>query len=79
MHLGQVAVHPRAQGKGIGTALVRGALVAAGEAGFERVTLAVTRANEPALRLYERAGFAEAVRFPIFTKDPPPLPPSARR
>lgn len=79
VHLGQIAVHPRAQAQGIGTALVRGALAAAGEAGFERVTLAVTRANEPAMRLYERAGFAETVRFPIFTKDPPPLPPAARR
>jgi ribosomal protein S18 acetylase RimI-like enzyme len=79
VHIGQISVHPRGQGRGIGAALVRGVLEASEAEGVERVTLAVTRANETALRLYERAGFVETVRFPIFIKDPSPLPAAKRR
>jgi len=55
-----VAVHPAAQGKGIGTHLVRELADAFRDAGYDRIGLGVTDGN-PARRLYERLGF-EPVR-----------------
>ena len=53
-----LGVTPEARGRGYGLALTRQALWLAREANCERVVLAVDAANEPAIRVYERAGFA---------------------
>jgi ribosomal protein S18 acetylase RimI-like enzyme len=65
-HLGQVSVLPSYQGRGVGRALVAGALDGAGLAGLESVTLAVTAANERALRLYRSCGFQLRLEFPVY-------------
>jgi ribosomal protein S18 acetylase RimI-like enzyme len=65
-HLGQVSVLPAYQGRGVGRALVEGAVAGAREAGLHRVSLAVTLANERALRLYRSCGFRPALEFPVF-------------
>lgn len=46
------------RGRGVGDLLVSTALDAAGEAGFRCVRLEVAEENLPAMRLYERHGFA---------------------
>jgi GNAT superfamily N-acetyltransferase len=51
-----IGVLPSERGKGVGTALLRALVENARTAGFERMSLSVEPDN-PALRLYERAGF----------------------
>lgn len=53
-----LAVHPSAQGRGVGRALVEAAVDLARERGARRLTLRVLAHNRPARRLYERCGFA---------------------
>jgi ribosomal-protein-alanine N-acetyltransferase len=53
-----VAVHPGRRRRGVGTALLRGALRAWSDRGARRATLEVAASNEPALRLYRGLGFA---------------------
>jgi ribosomal protein S18 acetylase RimI-like enzyme len=52
-----MGVLAHARGRGVGTALVRALLEQARGAGFEAISLSVEPDN-PAVRLYERAGFA---------------------
>jgi ribosomal protein S18 acetylase RimI-like enzyme len=56
-HICQVSVAPEWQARGLGTALMSWALEALDQQGLRRVSLSVTLANRPALRLYERLGF----------------------
>lgn len=58
--LGPVAVHPTAQGEGVGGALIRDSLVRATEMGWQRVILVGD------LPYYQRFGFqpAPALKFP---------------
>lgn len=53
---------PAGRGKGYGSLLVRRGLALAGRAGAGVVTLAVDRANDPAVRLYRRLGFYRVAR-----------------
>jgi ribosomal protein S18 acetylase RimI-like enzyme len=52
-----IAVRPEHRGRGLGTALLQALANALSRAGFTRVSLSVEFDN-PALRLYERVGFA---------------------
>ncbi|HEU0102507.1 MAG TPA: mycothiol synthase [Mycobacteriales bacterium] len=52
-----VAVHPRAQGQGLGRVVVAAALRALADAGCERAVLYVDAANTAGLGLYRWAGF----------------------
>ncbi len=54
-----IGVHPRAHGRGLGTALLDAGLAHLAAAGCRRVILYV-EADNPAVRLYERAGFTVA-------------------
>ncbi len=54
-----IGVHPRAHGRGLGGALLDAGLAHLAGAGCERVILYVESDN-PAVRLYERAGFRVA-------------------
>lgn len=57
-----LAVDPSARGKGVGEALVRGAIDRARELGAHKLMLHVFSTNAGARRLYERCGFrVEAV------------------
>jgi ribosomal protein S18 acetylase RimI-like enzyme len=72
-HLGQISVLPEYQNRGVGRAMIAGALTAARTEGYTRATLAVTRANLGAVALYESLGFRPSVAFPVYTRDPAPF------
>lgn len=57
-----IAVTPGARRRGLGAALLDACLAAAAAAGAGRLLLEVSAANEPAISLYARAGFAEIGR-----------------
>jgi len=52
-------VRPRSRGTGVASALVAAVQAWAHDEGAVRLTLWVTRSNEPAVRLYRRLGFVE--------------------
>lgn len=68
--IGNLAVLPEHRG-GTGKALLLTALWAFRDAGFERVSLAVTLANQRAYRLYTAIGFQRLYRFPVATRPGP--------
>lgn len=63
-----MGVVPAARGAGRGAAIVRYALETAAHAGAARVILAVDAANEPALAMYRRAGFAAWDRRLVYAR-----------
>ena len=65
--IGNLAVSPSHRG-GTGAALLLTCLWRYREAGFDRVSLAVTLENEQAFRLYTRIGFIVSGRFPLVTR-----------
>lgn len=64
-------VDPAARRKGVGAALLAGALGALRAEGAARCFLEVRAANAPALALYRRLGFAAAGVRRGFYRDPP--------
>ena len=60
-----LAVDPEARGRGVGDALVAGAVVAARSRGAHSLRLDVLVENAPAVALYRRAGFADLGTFPL--------------
>jgi len=65
--IGNLAVEPQHRG-GTGTALLLECLWRYREAGFDRVSLAVTLENERAYHLYSRLGFVVSGQFPLVTR-----------
>lgn len=65
--IGNLAVAPEHRG-GTGTALLLTCLRRFQEAGFQRVSLAVTLENRRAYHLYTRLGFVENGRFPLVSR-----------
>jgi ribosomal protein S18 acetylase RimI-like enzyme len=65
--IGNLAVAPEHRG-GTGRALLLSCLWRYRQAGFERVSLAVTLDNQRAYRLYSRLGFTINGRFPLITR-----------
>ena len=63
-----LGVDPACRGRGVGSGLLRGVLVAARDAGAAAVTCAVDAANAPARRLYAAAGFTETGRRVLFVR-----------
>ena len=61
----EISVDPSVQGQGIGRALLTQSLAVLRRERFECVELAVTKANLPALRLYESLDFQPAGDFPV--------------
>lgn len=55
--IGLIGVAPDAQGRGLGRALVEGAVVWSRERGLERVMVVTQARNVPALRTFEGCGF----------------------
>jgi ribosomal protein S18 acetylase RimI-like enzyme len=62
-HITELCVTPRVRGAGLGYELLRRSAEALRDAGANRISLAVTGANEGAVRLYMRCGFCELHRF----------------
>jgi ribosomal protein S18 acetylase RimI-like enzyme len=56
-HLIRVAIRPHARGRGLASALLKGAATLSREARMERLTLNVYGSNDQARIAYERAGF----------------------
>ena len=65
-HIGQISVRPSQQGIGIGRGLIEYTVSEFARLGFKYVSLAVTSANENALRLYESCGFQTVHEFAVF-------------
>jgi ribosomal-protein-alanine N-acetyltransferase len=59
-----VAVAPNEQGRGLGRKLLSRHLGRLASLGVSRVFLEVEESNEPAIRLYQRAGFRQVGRRP---------------
>lgn len=66
-----LAVLPALRRRGIGSQLLDQAVREASERGAMRLFLEVRKANAPAIRLYERHGFAAVGVRPAYYKDPP--------
>ena len=69
-HVGGMWVDPGVRGRGAGRALVDAAIVWARSRGLDRLELWVTKGNGPAVRLYERAGFADTGRRDVLPSNP---------
>ena len=61
-HLGRLIVAPACRGKGYGEALVQALIQEARKQPFECLSLNVDRNNTPAILLYVKLGFHDAVR-----------------
>ena len=62
-HVTQLCVSPRRRGYGLGRMLLRHAATSLAAKGMRAITLTVTEANHPALRLYESLGFRTRLNF----------------
>jgi [ribosomal protein S18]-alanine N-acetyltransferase len=68
VHINNLAVRPELRGRGLGTQLLEGVIAEAAHLGAIEVTLEVRESNEPARRLYEKAGFRrDGVRKNYYT------------
>lgn len=69
IHINNLAVRPECRGRGLATRLLEAVMAEAVQMGVQSATLEVRRSNEPALRLYAKAGFVEAgVRRNYYTQ-----------
>lgn len=68
-HIKDLAVHPDAQGRGVGRSLLRRALFELLVAGATVTKLEVRQDNEPAKRLYCSEGFHPTKRIPRYYDD----------
>ena len=59
-HINNLAVRPELRGRGLGIQLLEAIIAEAAHLGASELTLEVRRSNEPAVRLYTRAGFHQA-------------------
>jgi GNAT superfamily N-acetyltransferase len=63
-------VRPDRRGRGVGGLLVEAVAAWAGERGYPALSLWVTKANEPARRLYERLGFVATGEYQPLPSNP---------
>jgi ribosomal protein S18 acetylase RimI-like enzyme len=70
-HLAQIVVLPQYQGQGVGQALLRYSQARLIDRKFRTLSLIVSQANYPALKLYQAMGFQSVLTFPVFTWDRP--------
>lgn len=66
LELNYLGLVPEARGRGWGEGLVRFAVAHAARTGHHALTLSVDERNEPALRLYRRAGFRPTDRRDVY-------------
>jgi ribosomal-protein-alanine N-acetyltransferase len=70
LHIHSLAVRRDLRRRGLASALLRGVLEDAARLGARRATLEVRRSNEPALKLYEKMGFAVSGTRPNYYTQP---------
>jgi ribosomal protein S18 acetylase RimI-like enzyme len=68
-HITQLCVAQAYRGHGLGSVLLSRCAETLRRSGFEAITLTVTEANSPAVRLYERFGFSQRHRFDAMVLD----------
>jgi ribosomal protein S18 acetylase RimI-like enzyme len=68
-HITQLCIAQSYRGRGLGRGLLDRSSRSLLDAGFDAITLTVTEANEPAVRLYERFGFSLRHRFDAMVMD----------
>lgn len=72
-HLARLAVHPAAQGKGAGRALLNDLFGYLTHAGISRLSVNTQSDNQVSLGLYQRMGFVRTgEQYPVYTFDIPP-------
>ncbi len=64
-----IGVLPRWRGRGLGRALLRWSVHHLQDRGVPKIALAVSAANERAVRMYETHGFQRAVEWPQWSRD----------
>jgi ribosomal protein S18 acetylase RimI-like enzyme len=69
-HITQLCVAQAYRGRGLGLGLLAWNAQSLLRAGFKAITLTVTEANEPAVKLYERFGFIQRHRFDAMVMEP---------
>ncbi len=69
IHINNLAVRPELRGQGLAGHLLAAVMTESAAMGADSATLEVRRSNTPAIRLYAKAGFAEAgVRRNYYTQ-----------
>jgi ribosomal protein S18 acetylase RimI-like enzyme len=68
-HITQLCIAPAYRGRGLGRRLLERSAKSLLDAGFEAITLTVTKGNRQAVRLYERFGFTQRHRFDAMVLD----------
>lgn len=63
--LEDMVVHPARRGNGLGSELLHAAVVFAHERGCLRITLLTDRANDAAIRFYQKHGFKMSAMLPL--------------
>jgi ribosomal-protein-alanine N-acetyltransferase len=71
LHINNIAVRPEHRRRGLGGALLRGALEGGAKVGARLVILEVRASNHPARALYERHGFRVVGRRANYYSEPP--------
>jgi len=74
-HITQLCIAPESRGVGLARTLLNHAADHLAAAGYEAITLTVTAANAPAVRLYEDLGFLTTHRFDAMVLDKPDAAP----
>lgn len=69
-HVGGMWVEPEARGRGVGCALLESVIAWGRARALDRLELWVTEGNGTAVRLYERAGFADTGRRDALASNP---------
>ena len=73
-HLARLAVHPSAQGRGAGRALLVELFGRLSQLGVNRLTVNTQSDNEASLGLYQKMGFVRTgEQYPVYTVEIPPL------
>lgn len=63
--LEDMVVHPQCRGSGVGSALLRHAILHCEDRGIKRITLLTDQVNGSAQRFYEREGFRRSMMVPM--------------
>ena len=69
-HVAGMWVEPQARGRGVGLALLESVIAWGRARALDRLELWVTKGNVTAMRLYERAGFADTGRRDALASNP---------
>jgi ribosomal protein S18 acetylase RimI-like enzyme len=73
-HLARLAVHPSAQGRGLGRALLEDLLARLARNGFLKLSVNTQSDNQASLRLYQRMGFVRTGEaYPVYTFEVTPF------